>query len=99
MTKKYFDNFLLFQRAVATLKKEDTPSELVRFADETLEYLKTREKLWKKQTHSSRNRVVDFSPENFMLLVNLREIDSTKPFTNSTLAFESNSDFCFSSTN
>ena len=59
-----FEEFSLFQRAVATLKKEDTPSELVRFTDETLEYLKTREKLWKKQTHSSRNRVVDFSPEN-----------------------------------
>ena len=42
----------------------NTPSDLSKFADETLEYLKTREKLWKKQAKRSRNRIIDFSPDN-----------------------------------
>ena len=42
----------------------NTPSDLSKFADETLDYLKTREKLWKKQAERSRNRIIDFSPDN-----------------------------------
>ena len=42
----------------------NTLSDLSKFADETLDYLKTREKLWKKQAERSRNRIIDFSPDN-----------------------------------
>ena len=57
-------NVPYFQKAVATLKNEGTPTELFKFADETLDYLKTREVLWKKASKPSKNRIVDFSPEN-----------------------------------
>ena len=54
-----------FQNIVSTLDMEgNTSSELSKFADETLDYLKTREKLWKKQAERSRNRIIDFSPDN-----------------------------------
>ena len=42
----------------------NTLSDLSKFADETLDYLKTREKLWKKQAERSGNRIIDFSPDN-----------------------------------
>ena len=54
-----------FQNIVSTLDMEgNTQSDLSKFADETLDYLKTREKLWKKQAKRSRNRIIDFSPDN-----------------------------------
>jgi hypothetical protein len=59
------DVSLDFQNIVSTLDMEgNTPSDLSKFADETLDYLKTREKLWKKQAKRSRNRIIDFSPDN-----------------------------------
>ena len=46
------------------MKQESATSELWKYANDTLEYLNTREKLWKKQTKVSKDRVIDFSPDN-----------------------------------
>ena len=59
--------FFLFQKVVKKLKQENTTSEVEQFSEETLEYLKSREKLWKNQTEKcgfSRDHIIDFSPEN-----------------------------------
>ena len=49
-----------------TLRIENTPTEVESFADETLEYLKSRETLWSRQHQENRKKpkIVDFSPEN-----------------------------------
>jgi len=61
----YAKDIISMKNIVSTLDMEgNTLSDLSKFADETLDYLKTREKLWKKQAERSGNRIIDFSPDN-----------------------------------
>ena len=51
---------------MAKLSKEKKTSQVEKFTGETLEYLQSRETLWKSQSDANvtKNHIVDFSPEN-----------------------------------
>ena len=54
------------QKIVNKLRDENTKSEVEQYTGETLEYLKSRENLWKNQTEKTgfSDHIIDFSPEN-----------------------------------
>ena len=59
--------FFCFQKIVNKLRDENTKSEVEQYTGETLEYLKSRENLWKNQTEKTgfnSDHIIDFSPEN-----------------------------------
>ena len=55
-----------FQKIMTKLSKEKKTSQVEKFAGETLEYLESRETLWKSQSDATttKNHIVDFSREN-----------------------------------
>ena len=60
------DDISGLKKILAKLSKEKKTSKVEKFTGETLEYLESRETLWKSQSDvtASKNHIVDFSPEN-----------------------------------